>query len=193
MTTVHTPQKHNKPSRLHVLGITNCVMLVMLFAAITLTIASFSAKAQETPLTTQIETLKKALIELNRDLFILEEDLLFPSSTQVAVYLSVDVGTYFSLDAVELKIDNNTVTNYLYTEKQINALHRGGVQRLYMGNVSQGTHELTAFFIGYGPENREYKRAVTLQFEKEDDAQAVELKITDSSAKHQPEFTAVVL
>ena len=193
MTTVHAHKKQNNQSRLHVFGITNCIMLVMLFTAITLTVASFSAKAQEVPLTTQIESLKKALIELNRDLFILEEDLLFPSSTQVAVYLSVDVGTYFSLDAVELKIDNDTVTHYLYTEKQINALHRGGVQRLYMGNVSQGTHELTAFFIGYGPENREYKRAVTLTFEKEDDAQAVELKIIDSSAKHQPEFTAVVL
>lgn len=193
MTTVHAQQKQNKWSRLRAFGITNCIMLVMLFTAITLTVASFSAKSQEAPLSNQIETLKKALIELNRDLFILEEDLLFPSSTQIAVYLSVDVGTYFSLDAVELKIDNDTVTHYLYTEKQINALYRGGIQRLYMGNVSQGSHELTAFFIGYGPENREYKRAVTLTFDKEDDAKAVELKIIDSSAKHQPEFTAVVL
>lgn len=147
----------------------------------------------DAPLAEQVEDLKKALIELNRDLFILEEDLLFPSSTQVAVYLSLDIGTYFKLDAVELKINDETVTHYLYTQKQINALQRGGVQRLYMGNVNQGEHELTAFFIGMGPENRPYKRAVTLTFEKDDEPQALELKITDSTAKEQAEFTATVL
>ncbi|TAP40440.1 hypothetical protein EYS00_09365 [Alteromonas sp. KUL49] len=169
-----------------------------LILAIVLNVASFVAKAQTTeqdgqPLSSQIEDLKKALITLNRDLFILEEDLLFPSSSQLAVYLSVDVGTFFTLDAVELKIDDEVATHYLYTERQINALHRGGVQRLYLGNIPQGEHELTAFFVGIGPENRPYKRAVSIQFEKDDDPQAVELQIVDSPAKQQPEFSAVVL
>ena len=178
-------------------------MIVALVIAIFLNVASFAAKAQnhevgdtssEKPsLNAQIEDLKKALINLNRDLFILEEDLLFPSSTQVAVYLSLDVGVYFQLDAVELVIDDETATHYLYTERQVNALKRGGVQRLYMGNINQGAHELTAFFIGIGPEKRPYKRAVTLTFDKDEDAQAVELRITDSTAKHQPEFTATVI
>ena len=178
-------------------------MIVALVIAIFLNVASFAAKAQNheagdtssenTSLNAQIEDLKKALINLNRDLFILEEDLLFPSSTQVAVYLSLDVGVYFQLDAVELVIDDETATHYLYTERQVNALKRGGVQRLYMGNINQGAHELTAFFIGIGPEKRPYKRAVTLTFDKDEDAQAVELRITDSTAKHQPEFTATVI
>ena len=193
--------KPSKPSIFARIGAGHCAMIAALVIAIFLNLASFAAKAesvsvnndQHVPLNTQIEDLKKALINLNRDLFILEEDLLFPSSTQVAVYLSLDVGVYFQLDAVELVIDDETATHYLYTERQVNALKRGGVQRLYMGNVNQGAHELTAFFIGIGPENRTYKRAVTLAFEKDDDAQAVELKITDSSAKHQPEFTATVL
>ena len=118
---------------------------------------------------------------------------MFPSSSQLAVYLSVDVGTFFTLDAVELKIDDEVATHYLYTERQINALHRGGVQRLYLGNIPQGEHKLTAFFVGIGPENRPYKRAVSIQFEKDDDPQAVELQIVDSPAKQQPEFSAVVL
>lgn len=177
------------------IGLTNCSMILALCIAIVLNLASYAAKAQETeqPLSTQIEDLKKALITLNRDLFILEEDLLFPSSSQVAVYLSLDVGAFFQLDAVELKIDDELATHYLYTERQVNALQRGGVQRLYMGNIPQGEHELTAFFVGIGPENRPYKRAVTLKFEKEDDPQALELKIVDSEAKQQPEFHAVVL
>lgn len=195
MTTLHAQSKQQKMSIVKRLGASQCIMMVALIVAIVMTIASFAARAQSTeqPLSAQIEDLKQSLIELNRDLFILEEDLLFPSSTQVAVYLSLDVGTYFKLDAVELKVDNDTVTQYLYTERQVKALQRGGVQRLYIGNVNQGEHELTAFFIGIGPENRPYKRAVTITLDKDDEAAAIELQITDSTAKHQPEFKAVVL
>lgn len=141
----------------------------------------------------QLQQLKKQVIGLNRDLFVLEEDLLFPSSTQVMVYLSMDVGTYFNLDSVEVKIDDETVTQYLYTNKQITALFKGGVQRLHVGNISQGEHQISAFFTGVGPQNRPYKRATTFTFNKDADAKALELSIVDSSTKQQPEFTVVEL
>ncbi|MDT0595025.1 hypothetical protein [Glaciecola petra] len=144
-------------------------------------------------LSEQIETLKQAMINLNRDLFILEEDLLFPSSTQVAVYLSMDVGEYFGLDAVEIRINGEVKTYYLYTNRQVNALYRGGVQRLYVGNVGQGDHELTAYFVGIGPQNREYKRAVSIEFDKDEDPVAIELSVVDSTAKQQPTFSATKL
>jgi hypothetical protein len=147
----------------------------------------------DSDLAAEMETLKQALVNLNRDLFILEEDLLFPSSTQVAVYLSMDVGEYFKLDAVELKIDGKLATYYLYTERQVNALYRGGVQRLFVGNINQGTREVSAFFIGTGPENRPYKRAVTLEFDKDDEAATIELNIVDSTSKQQPTFSAILL
>ena len=97
-------------------------------------------------LDTRIQELKQDVLDLNRDLFVLEEELLFPASTQLAVFLSVDVGTFFALDSVELKIDNKTVTHYLYTERENAALRRGGVHRLYLGNLRSGKHELVAFF-----------------------------------------------
>ena len=84
---------------------------------------------------TDVQTLKKELVDLNKDLFKLEEELLYPASTQVAVFLSVDVGTFFALDSVTLKVDDKEVTNYLYTDREVQALHRGGVQRLYLGNL----------------------------------------------------------
>ena len=144
-------------------------------------------------LSSQIETLKQAMVNLNRDLFILEEDLLFPSSTQVAVYVAMDIGEYFALDAVEIRINGEIKTNYLYTERQVNALYRGGVQRLYVGNIGQGKHTLSAFFIGIGPQNREYKRAVSIDFEKDEDPVAIELNVIDSTNKQQPVFAAQVL
>jgi hypothetical protein len=155
--------------------------------------ADSSAEVNQSELAQEIETLRQAMVNLNRDLFILEEDLLFPSSTQVAVFLSMDVGEYFALDSVEIAINDDTRTQYLYTERQVSALYRGGVQRLYVGNIGQGEHELTAYFIGIGPQGREYKRAVSLKFEKTDEPVALELSVVDSTAKQQPLFSAKAL
>jgi hypothetical protein len=141
----------------------------------------------------QLQQLRKEVVALNRDLFVLEEDLLFPSSTQVVVYLSMDVGTYFNLDAVELVIDDKVVTYHLYTEKQIQALFKGGVQKLHIDNLAQGEHQLSAFFIGKGPQDREYKRATSIKFTKTAEAKSLELSIIDSSVKQQPVFEAVEL
>ena len=72
----------------------------------------------------QIQDLKKSVVDLNEDLFVLEEELLFPANTQVAVFVSMDVGEFFGLDAVTLKIDNREVSNYLYTPREVAALSR---------------------------------------------------------------------
>lgn len=139
-------------------------------------------------LDTKVQDLKKEVKSLNRDLFILEEELLFPSSTQLAVFVSVDVGNFFRLDSIQLKIDNKIVANHLYTKRELGALSRGGVQRLYLGNVKSGEHELVAVFSGPGPNNRDYRRGTTLKFNKTSSAKYMELKIIDSSGKLQPEF-----
>ncbi len=143
------------------------------------------------PIAEQIQLLKKTAIDLNRDLFILEEDLLFPANTQITVFLSVDVGTFFELDAVELLIDDEIVTSYLYTKRQREALNKGGLQRLYIGNLKTGQHEITAFFTGKGPKDEDHKRAATLVFEKGTDAKPLELQIRDSSQKYQAAFNIV--
>jgi len=139
-----------------------------------------------------VQTLKKELVDLNKDLFKLEEELLYPASTQVAVFVSVDVGTFFALDSVTLKVDDKEVTNYLYTEREVQALHRGGVQRLYLGNLKAGEHELIALFTGKGPHERDYRRGTTLRIEKGVGASYVELKISDRVASLQPEFVVKV-
>src|SRR6185295_20173290 len=86
----------------------------------------------------KIQSLKQDVMELNRDLLVLEEELLFPASTQVAVFVSMDVGALFQLDSVQVKLDDQVVAHYLYTERELKALYRGGVQRLYLGNLRSG-------------------------------------------------------
>jgi hypothetical protein len=137
----------------------------------------------------EVQGLNKDVIDLNKDLFVLEEELLFPANTQVALYVSMDVGTFFALDSVTVKIDNKEVKNYLYTAREADALLKGGVQQIYLGNLKVGKHELVAFFAGKGPAERDYKRGATINFDKGVGAKYLELKITDRVAKHQPEFT----
>lgn len=141
-----------------------------------------------TPLSDEVEDLKKAALELNRDLLILEEELLFPANSQIVVFLSLDVGHYFKLDSVKVLIDDKLVASHLYTKRQNSALSLGGIQRLYLGNLKTGDHEVTAFFVGMGPDNREYKRGATISIEKTDDPLLLELKVRDSEANMQPEF-----
>ena len=136
----------------------------------------------------EVQSLKKDVVDLNRDLFVLEEELLFPANTQVAVFLSMDVGDFFALDSVQLKIDQKEVINYLYTPREVEALLRGGVHRLYLGNLKVGKHELVAFFSGKGPNDRDYKRGASITFEKGIGAKYLELKINDRQRKQQPEF-----
>jgi archaellum component FlaG (FlaF/FlaG flagellin family) len=142
----------------------------------------------KTVLSQQVEDLKQAALNLNRDLLLLEEELLFPGNTQVAVFVSMDVGEFFELEAVNVRIDDKIVGSHLYTEKQISALYRGGVQRIYVGNIKSGQHEISAFFTGKGPAGRDYKRAAKLSFEKTSEPALLELKIIDSTQKLQPLF-----
>lgn len=135
-----------------------------------------------------VQDLKKDVVDLNKELFVLEEELLFPANTQVAVFVSMDIGEFFALDSLSLKIDNKEVANYLYTPREAEALLKGGVHRVYLGNLKVGEHQLVAFFEGKGPNNRDYKRGANLKFEKGVGAKYLELKITDRQRKAQPEF-----
>ena len=140
------------------------------------------------PVDQQVQSLKSDVLDLNRDLFVLEQELLYPANTQVAVFVSMDAGTFFALDSVQLKIDGKEVADYLYTPREVHALVQGGVQRLYVGNLKIGKHELVAFFTGKGPHDRDYTRGAKLQFAKTIGAKYLELTITDDQKTLQPQF-----
>lgn len=146
------------------------------------------ATAPPAALDAEVQGLKDEMLDLNRELFMLEEELLFPANTQVAVFVSMDVGEFFALDSVQLTLDGKPVSKYLYTEREAQALYRGGVHRLYLGNLKAGDHELVAIFTGEGPHERDYRRGATLNFAKGIGPKFVELAISDRVSKQQPEF-----
>ncbi|MFT6255625.1 MAG: hypothetical protein ACJAT8_000131 [Cellvibrionaceae bacterium] len=169
--------------------------LTRLFAATLLIAGLFAlpAQAEDTKqgngaLASELEDIKSQVLKLNRDLFILEEDLLFPASTQIAVFVSVDVGRFLKLDSVELKIDDNNVSGFLYTERQRKALEQGGIQRIYLGNLKMGPHLLTAIFTGNDAEGRTVQRAISHNFDKTDETVMIELKVEDSESSYRADI-----
>lgn len=177
---------------------TKAVLLTLWALAAFVAIAQAGAQdapapaAERSVLDAEVQELRREVVDLNRDLFMLEEDLLFPASTQIAVFVSMDVGTFFALDSVQIKVDDKEVANYLYTAREVEALKRGGVHRIWLGNLKAGEHEIVAFFTGQGTHERDYKRGATLTVEKGVGAKYVELKISDRLRKLQPEFVVRV-
>lgn len=169
------------------LNVSTWTALVTIFAAARVSFA-VAAETEFKAIDQEVQELKKEALDVNRELFALEEEILFPANTQVAVFVSMDVGAFFGLDTLTVKIDDKEVAHYLYTERETQALIKGGVQRVYMGNIKVGKHELVAFFTGQGPHQRDYRRGASFTFEKSVGAKYFELKISDQQIKEQPEF-----
>ena len=139
-------------------------------------------------ISSDIQTLKKEVIGLNKDLRLLEENMLFPSNTRFTVFVSINSGKFFQLESIKVKIDGRFVATHIYSEKQRNALLNGGVQKLYMTNLSEGKHRVTVFYTGFGFNERAYKRAANLDLEKGPGSQYLELLITDDETTQEPAF-----
>lgn len=139
-------------------------------------------------LSKEIQQLKSEVVDLNKDLRLMEEELLFPTSTQATVFVSLDIGQFFTLEGIKLKLDDKQVASHIYSEKQRQSLARGGIQRLHMTNLNQGIHTMSAFFTGLGPNGRPYKRASEITFTKGKGSQYIELAIIDDLAKQEPRF-----
>lgn len=135
-----------------------------------------------------IQSLKKDVIALNKDLRLMEEQLLFPSSTKFSVFVSLDTGQFITLESVKLKLDGKLVVTHLYSDKQRQAMSRGGIQKLYITNLNEGKHTATAFFTGIGPNGRPYKRAENLEFEKGPGSGYIEIAISDDGSVQEPVF-----
>ncbi len=136
----------------------------------------------------QLEEEKENLIALNTALTLVEQDIIYPNDEQYSIYLSMNVGQYFSLSAIKININDEFVVSHIYTDKELYALQRGGIQELYRGNIQRGEYTLAVTFIGNGPRGREYMRGASLEFEKGDDDKYFEVKIVDNESNKQPDF-----
>lgn len=136
----------------------------------------------------QVQDIKQDVLSMSSELVQLEEKLIYPSSTQVSLFVSVPAAAAadFRLDAVEVSIDGKPATRHLYTQKELEALREGGVQRLYTGNVRGGEHALEVTLIGKKGGKDDYRETAAWRFTKEATPRLVEIALAGPGAGDAP-------
>lgn len=145
------------------------------------------ALAQDEGLSARIQSIKEGVLNLNRDLSLLEEELKYASS-QASFYLSVDAGTPIRLVDVNLSLDGNHIGYHFYSEQEFQALSQGGIQRLYNGNIESGRHTLEATITGYNPDGKDFRRTTEYEFTKGPARKRIELRVLDDIDGQQHRF-----
>jgi hypothetical protein len=125
------------------------------------------SKEQIKGLDEQVQEIKTDALGIAAELNRLEEKLLYPSNTQVSLFISLAPGTKFRLDAVEIQIDGKPVTRYLYALKELEALQGGGVQRIYTGNIRKGEHDLQVSVSGKSTGGGELHQTASFKLNKD--------------------------
>ena len=160
-------------------------MVIVLISLSGVSIAEDVSREQLKGLDEQVQDIKKDVLDLTSELTLLEEKLLYPSNTQVSVFVSLTEGDDFQLDSVQIKLDNTVVSQHLYTFRELEALQRGGVQRLYTGNVKTGSHDLVFSFMGKAAAGGEYKRSASYKLRKSVGPKFVEVKVAGPTSSEQ--------
>lgn len=160
----------------------NNLFSILLLAAMVLVfqqgaLAEGVSKAQIKGLDEQVQEIKKDVLGISTELKLLEEKLLYPSNTQVSIFVSFAKKAGFRLDAVDIKVDGKQVSHHLYTAKELDALRSGGVQRIYTGNIGTGDHRLDVSFLGKAGSGGEYRKSASYKISKGVRPKMVEIKL----------------
>lgn len=114
----------------------------------------------------QVQEIKSDVLDIASELGNLEERLLYPSNTQVALFVAMPKGETFRLDAIRIEIDGEMATHHIYSFQELEALRKGGVQRVYTGNIVTGDHELRVTMLGKLDNGRDFTEAGSFSFNK---------------------------
>ncbi len=136
----------------------------------------------------QVQTLKKEVIQINHELSLLEEKLLFPSTTQLSVFVSLEAKPEFRLDSVELKVGEQVVAKHIYTFRELEALQKGGVQRLHTGNIATGKHQLHAVIRGKTAGGSNFERTASFPVTKDIKPKFVEMQVQAGGTQPRVNF-----
>lgn len=157
-------------------------------AVISLAISSLTAAAEESTqgemrsLDEQVQNIKSDVLGISKDLSLLEERLLFPSNTQVSVFVEVEADDELRLDAMNVEIDGAAVAHHIYSFKELDALRHGGVQRIYTGNVATGAHDITVSVIGKRANGKDFTSSQSFSFAKDVEPKLLGLTVSASSS-----------
>lgn len=161
--------------------VSRCLLLVLFGSSLQLAAVDAAAeeisKEQIKGLDEQVQEIKSDVLAIAAELNRLEEKLLYPSNTQVAVFVSLQADDGFLLDGLELYLNGEAVTSHLYSYKELEALRKGGVQRIFTGNLGVGQHEVQVTMLGRSKGGNDLSHTESFRIEKSIGPKAVEISI----------------
>ena len=155
-------------------------VMIIGISVLILSVAAYGqeiSKEQIKGLDEQVQEIKSDVLGIAAELNQLEEKLLYPSNTQVAVFVSLVSGETFRLDSVEIHLDGKPVAHYIYTFKELEALQKGGVQRIYTGNIRAGDHDLQVSVIGKSGGGGDFRKTERFKVNKNVGPKIVEISL----------------
>ena len=162
------------------LKIVTIAMAMLVFAA-----AAYGqeiSREQIKGLDEQVQEIKADVLAIAAELNQLEEKLLYPSNTQIAVFVSLADGESFRLDSVQIQMAGKPVAHHIYTYKELEALRKGGVQRIYTGNIRSGQHDLMVSVAGKSAGGSNFEQTEKFKVTKAVGPKFVEIELTDQGA-----------
>ncbi len=163
-----------------------CVLAFLLCLGSAYGWAQQNGQQQMKGLDEQIQEIKSDVLSISEELSRLEEKLLYPSGTQVAIFIALAEGDTMRLDAVRLQIDGKLVAHHIYSLKELEALRKGGVQRVYVGNVATGDHKLEVLVDGKLESGADFSRSKHFSFRKEAKPKLVGLTLAGPDSGKTP-------
>jgi len=158
------------------------IIIVAVIASLLLTSIAHAeevSKEQMKGLDEQVQEIKSDVLDIATELNRLEERLLYPSNTQVAVFVTLKADDTFLLDALDISINGDAVAHHIYSYKEIEALKRGGMQRIYTGNLLSGEHEVQVTMLGKTKGGSDLSRSESFMIDKAVGPKAVEIILSD--------------
>ena len=177
--------RHTVPGTGFISAAGRWMFLVAIGCSLFMTSANVDAeeisKEQIKGLDEQVQEIKSDVLAIAAELNRLEERLLYPSNTQVAVFVSLQADDGFLLDSLEIRLDGEAVAYHLYSYRELEALKKGGVQRIYTGNLVAGRHEMQVTMLGRSKGGSDLSHSESFQIEKSVGPKAVEINLAGPS------------
>jgi len=162
--------------------IRKAILVLLVLAPVASTVAQDLSRADLRSLDGQVQEIKSDVLNIASELNNLEERLLYPSNTQMSVFVEIAPEEEFRLDAVQITINGDLATHHIYSFKELEALQKGGVQRIYTGNITTGEHQMDVIVSGKLKSGKDFSESGSFTFAKGIKPKALGVTLSDGGA-----------
>jgi hypothetical protein len=171
------------------LGLFSCGLVLLGWASAVSASDEGGQNPSFTRIDREVQAIKQEMLDINRDLALLEAELLYPAEHRLTVFLSLGSNTTMDIDALEIDLNGESLVYHRYSDAEMEALRKGGVHKAYIGSIEKGEHVLRAQLSGTGRRDQVFDIVNSARFTKLQGTRYVELLVSESTLRGVPHLT----